>query len=333
MISIEIEEESQVGAARRTALQAAENVGLSGENLDRLAIVVTEASTNLVRHARGGELLIEAVKADRKPVVKIIAIDQGPGIASVEAAMVDGFTTSAGTARGIGGGLGSMKRQADSFDIHSSPEGTTLVASIGAAKKTPAKACEVSGLIVPKPGFSSGGDAWAIRRGRDHTHIMLMDVLGHGPKAAADGESGVRAFNDAGKATLEETEAFVSGAMGGSRGAAALFVEIPHEGGPLRAVGLGNVRGDVVLPSGTHYGIISQPGIVGSTTRRPRVSEYEWQGGAILILSTDGLKTSLKTPEPISVYFRSTDIIAATLYKLKRRGSDDAGIVVARARL
>ncbi|MER0237061.1 ATP-binding protein [Fulvimarina sp. MAC8] len=333
MISLPIQEESQVGAARRAALQLGEDVGLSPSDLDRLAIVVTEACTNLVRHANDGEILLEGDKSDKTPVVKVIAVDLGPGIASVEAAMVDGFTTSTGTERGIGGGLGSMKRQADRFDIFSSPQGTTLIATVGAQKKKPAKAFDIAGLIVPKPGFSSGGDAWAMRREKDRTVIMLMDVLGHGPTAARDGESGQDAFEKAGKRPLEEIEAFVSDSMGGSRGAAALFVEIPHADGRLRAVGLGNVRGDVVMPSGQRYGVASQPGIVGATSRRPRVGEYEWSEGAILILSTDGLKTASKVPEPGSLYFRSADIIAATLYKLKRRGSDDAGVVVARSRL
>ncbi|MEN3794204.1 ATP-binding protein [Fulvimarina sp. MAC3] len=332
MISLPIQEESQVGAARRTALQIGEGVGLAEADLDRLAIVVTEACTNLVRHASDGELLLDGIGSEKSPCVKVIAVDQGPGIASVEAAMVDGFTTSGETDRGIGGGLGSMKRQADRFDIFSAPQGTTVVATIGAQKKVPAKTLDVAGVIVPKPGFTSGGDAWAMRREKDRTVIMLMDVLGHGPTAARDGESGREAFEEAGKRPLEEIEAFVSEAMTGSRGAAALFVEIPHAEGRLRALGLGNVRGDIVMPSGQRHGIASQPGIVGAGSRRPRIGEYDWTEDAILILSTDGLKTASKVQEPGALYYRGADIIAATLYKLKRRGSDDAGIVVARSR-
>ncbi|WP_114389170.1 ATP-binding protein [Notoacmeibacter marinus] len=332
MISLPVEDESQIGMVRRAAMAAAKSVELSSDDADRLAIIVTEASTNLIRHAKGGEILVGTENGDSTSVgaVVVVAIDSGPGIANVEAAMVDGFTTSDTKPHGIGGGLGSMKRLADSFDIYSSPHGTTVVVTVG--QRSPAPSFyDVAGLIVPKPGFEKGGDAFQIRVGETTTTVMLMDVLGHGPKAARDADIGIEAFAKANSASLEGTEEAIANALAGGRGAAALLVEIPHEPSVIRCMGVGNIKGDVLHPDGRRNGIPSQPGILGASARRPRVTEHEWAQGSILLLATDGLKTSSAQPEPTSLLFRSAEMIASAVYKLKRRGTDDSGVLVVRS--
>ncbi|WP_158598417.1 ATP-binding protein [Notoacmeibacter ruber] len=331
MISIQIEDESQIGTARRAATQEAKNAGLSAEEVDRLAIIVTEAGTNLARHAHNGELLIGIEGSGDTRQVTLAALDGGPGISNVEAAMVDGFTTSKEKPHGIGGGLGSMERLADDFEIYSSPSGTVVIAKVG--KQRPARRVyDIAGLIVPKPGFEEGGDTFGVNVGKHSTIVMLMDVLGHGPKAARDAATGADAFRRAGNASLEETEAMVADALAGSRGAAALLVEIPHEAGMVRCMGIGNIKGDILHRDGRRHGIPSQPGIVGASSRRARVTEHDWPEGAVLILATDGLKTSPAIAEPPSLFFRGAEIIAAALYKIRRRGTDDCGVLIARAR-
>ncbi|MCP1198579.1 ATP-binding protein [Notoacmeibacter sp. MSK16QG-6] len=331
MISLPVEDESQIGAVRRASLAAAKSVELTDDDMDRLAIIVTEACTNLIRHAKNGEVLIGAETGGKGGCVTIVALDGGPGITNVEAAMVDGFTTADSKPRGIGGGLGSMQRMADSFDIHSGPHGTTLVAKIGHRRQA-SSFYDVAGLIVPKPGYEMGGDAFNLRVGKTTTTVMLMDVLGHGPKAAQDAATGVEAFAKTKTATLEETEQAIAHALAGGRGAAALLVEIPHEPGVLRCVGVGNIKGDIFHADGRRNGIPSQPGILGATSRHPRVTEHEWTSESVLLLATDGLKTISAQPEPTSLFFRSAEMIASTIYKLKRRGTDDSGVLVVRSR-
>lgn len=327
MISLPVEDDSQIGIVRRAALAAAKSAELPSEDADRLALIVTEASTNLIRHARNGEIL---VGTDGRAVL-VIAADNGPGIANVEAAMVDGFTTSDTKPHGIGSGLGSMRRMADSFDIYSGPHGTTVVMTVG-KRSSSSSFYDVAGLIVPMPGFDEGGDTYGLSAGKDATIVMLMDVLGHGPKAARDAALGAEAFEASRSASLEETEQAVARAMAGGRGAAALLVEIPHEPGTIRCLGIGNIKGDIFHPDGRRQGIPSQPGIMGTTARRPPITEHEWMTGSILLLATDGLKTSSAQPEPKSLFFRSAEMIASTIYKLKRRGTDDSGVLVVRSR-
>jgi len=332
MISLQVTEISQVGAARRKALHEAETIGLSADDRDRLALVVTEAATNLVRHARGGEIILIPRAEGEAARFGVIVLDDGPGLSDIQAAMTDGYTTAQGGERGLGGGLGAIARMSDAFDIYSDPKGTTLAITIGKLKQDLGKALEAVGLIVPKPDFSEGGDAFGLRLEARHTMIMLMDVLGHGPAAAVEAKKGVEAFERSTGASLEATAAEISAALSGGRGAAALLVELPHTAGKLRAMSLGNVRGEILSPDGARHGIPSTPGIVGASAKQPRVTEHNWPAEGMLVLSTDGLRGSERVPEPSSLFFREPMTIAATLYKRRRRGTDDCGVVVARAR-
>ncbi|MCQ8781498.1 ATP-binding protein [Mangrovibrevibacter kandeliae] len=324
MILLPVNEPSQVGAARRRAVQEAQGLGLDDERCDRIAIIVTELATNLLRHASEGEILLSPAAG---PIagLHILGTDCGPGLPSIEAALTDGFSTATDSPGGIGGGLGAIRRLSDDLDIHSDPAGTTLVATVGGGPPAPDGDC--AGLIVPKPGHASGGDIWSFRVEPTRTIVMLLDILGHGSKAAEIAEQGRDAFDNTADLPLEELEAAVADALVGDRGAASMIVEVPHGDGTLRAVGLGNVRGEIV--HGTRrQGLLSAPGILGSGARRSKAIEHEWHAGSLLVLATDGLKTHGQGGEPQSLYARRPLTIATTLYRRYRRGTDDCGVVV-----
>ncbi len=60
--------------------------------------------------------------------VQLAALDTGPGIPDVDAAMADGYST----ANSLGGGLGACRRAAGVFDLYTAPgAGTTVIARIG----------------------------------------------------------------------------------------------------------------------------------------------------------------------------------------------------------
>ncbi|WP_102958047.1 ATP-binding protein [Mangrovicella endophytica] len=333
MISLPVTEASQVGAARRRAVQEGAAVGLSQDACDRLALIVTEAGTNLVRHAREGEIILARHEEGQGRGIDVIAVDSGPGVGDVAAALTDGYTTAVAGERGIGGGLGAIRRLSDVFDLHSDAKGTTVLAAVAEGPSPIAQPTEAAGLIVCKPGFEQGGDAHAMRSEDDATLLLLMDVLGHGPAAASEAVRGITAFRKAAGRSLEETEALVSVGLEGGRGAATLLIELPHGPGRLRAVGLGNVKGEIVRANGERFGIPSTPGIAGNTTRRPRPTEHDWPAGATLILSTDGLRSAGRDPDPAALFSRLPLTVAATLYKRRRRGTDDSGVLVARGPL
>ncbi|WP_198586038.1 ATP-binding protein, partial [Pararhizobium haloflavum] len=220
MISQPIEEPSQIGSARRAAIRFAQDLGFPDEVVDRVGLVVTEAGTNLTRHAKGGRIFILEAHPPASRAIKVVAVDSGPGIASVEKAMADGYSTAAEADGGMGVGLGSIRRQSDDLDIYSDNEGTVLIATFLARASTALPLPNLAGLIAPKPGFSVGGDAFATRPTANGHLVMLVDVLGHGPVAQDEAQKAIAGFLKPESDTLEAAELAVSDALAGERGAA-----------------------------------------------------------------------------------------------------------------
>ncbi|MFE2510472.1 SpoIIE family protein phosphatase [Streptomyces naganishii] len=132
---VPVHDSTRVRDARVAAEGAAELAGLDRARADAAALVATELATNLLKHAAGGRLVVEVVSppdagggARRSAVVQIAAVDHGPGMADVAAALRDGYTT----AHSLGAGLGTCRRVADDFHLHSTPgRGTVAVARLG----------------------------------------------------------------------------------------------------------------------------------------------------------------------------------------------------------
>ncbi|MCC6862513.1 MAG: anti-sigma regulatory factor [Bryobacterales bacterium] len=98
----------------------------SGFNLVEQTKIVTGASEiarNTVNHGGGGTLLVEAVNNGSRRGIRLTFEDKGPGIADLELAMKDGYSTGGG----LGLGLGGAKRLSNEFEISSRPgEGTRV---------------------------------------------------------------------------------------------------------------------------------------------------------------------------------------------------------------
>mgnify|MGYP003558338393 CR=1 FL=1 len=81
---------SEIAAARRAAAELARRLKFDETRAGRLAIVVTEAATNIVKHAVEGEILLRPIHVDGHCGIEVLAIDAGPGMASIDALMADG---------------------------------------------------------------------------------------------------------------------------------------------------------------------------------------------------------------------------------------------------
>lgn len=120
---IVIQGEPDILAARRAARQLATELGFTEIQLIEIATAISEIARNTLNYAGRGEMRVTLVEEGLKRGVRVVASDQGPGIANVAAAMNDGFSTGGG----LGLGLPGAKRLMDAFDIVSSVgEGTTI---------------------------------------------------------------------------------------------------------------------------------------------------------------------------------------------------------------
>ncbi len=118
-------------SAGQASVQVKKNLrelGVSPEIIRRVSIAMYEGEINMVIHAGGG---CADVVVDEQGV-EIILSDTGPGIANIELAMQEGFSTAPDNVRSLGFGAGmglpNMKRYTDAMDIRSVlGEGTTIV--------------------------------------------------------------------------------------------------------------------------------------------------------------------------------------------------------------
>ena len=111
----------------RSALRAhAQEAGLGLTATTKLVTAGSELARNIIRYAVGGEgtVFIKPCAGADRGGVRAEFCDAGPGIADLDTAMGDGFST----AGGLGLGLPGSRRLADDFHIQSAPgRGTTVV--------------------------------------------------------------------------------------------------------------------------------------------------------------------------------------------------------------
>jgi serine/threonine-protein kinase RsbT len=121
-VRIPVHIDADIVAARQTVRGLATQVGFTATDLTLIATAVSEVARNIVRFASQGEVVVEVV-AEPRPGIQVIARDTGPGIADVEQAMADGFSTY----HGLGLGLPGARRLMDEFAVVSEPgRGTTV---------------------------------------------------------------------------------------------------------------------------------------------------------------------------------------------------------------
>lgn len=125
------EDFSSAGAASVQVKKHLRQMGFSPEIIRRVSIAMYEGEINMVIHAGGGEADV-VIYEDR---IEIDLIDHGPGIANIELAMQEGFSTAPDNIRSLGFGAGmglpNMKRYTDSMKIDSElGKGTRILMTV-----------------------------------------------------------------------------------------------------------------------------------------------------------------------------------------------------------
>lgn len=321
-VAVSVTEPTQAGEARRVATRLAGAIGFDERASGEVAIVATELATNLVRHARGGALLIQALDLPAGPTLEMLSIDAGPGMADVSACLRDGYSTG-GTP---GNGLGAVRRLSSEFDIHSAPAGTVILARVRRAAADPGPGgCDWGAISLPAPRETVCGDAWRIAARPGGLALLVADGLGHGPLAAAAADLAVRAFAEQ---PFEDAAALIERAhraLAGSRGAALAVATIAGDG--VRFAGVGNIAGTIAGGERSR-GLPSQNGTVGVQMRRVQGLDYEWPPRGRLIMHSDGLTNRWSLDAYPGLPARHPAIVAGVLWRDCTRGRDDATIVV-----
>ncbi|MGK7929738.1 MAG: anti-sigma regulatory factor [Spirulina sp.] len=101
----------------------AKTLGFDNSTAKMIVTAVSELARNIIKYAGRGKIIITPLEEERRSGIEIICQDTGPGIADVEQAMKDRYSSS-GT---LGLGLPGVKRMMDDFEIHSTPNKGTKV--------------------------------------------------------------------------------------------------------------------------------------------------------------------------------------------------------------
>ena len=118
-----IRADEDVVAARQIVRELAVLVGFSLVDQTKVVTAASELARNVLQHGGGGTLTASALNDDNRRGLRLIFEDRGPGIADIQLAMKDGYTSGGG----LGLGLGGAKRLSNEFEIDSTPGAGTRV--------------------------------------------------------------------------------------------------------------------------------------------------------------------------------------------------------------
>jgi serine/threonine-protein kinase RsbT len=122
-VRVTIARDSDIVIARQKGRTMAAELGFSSYDQTLIATAISEVARNIITYAGAGEILLSTLDGGQPPGLSIIALDKGPGIADLDLAMQNGYSTSGS----LGMGLPGAKRIMDEFEILSQPgKGTTV---------------------------------------------------------------------------------------------------------------------------------------------------------------------------------------------------------------
>jgi anti-sigma regulatory factor (Ser/Thr protein kinase) len=317
---LRVEDPSAAAACRGAAAALAGRLRFPEARTDQLTLAVTEAASNLHKHATQGSMLLRIGREDGRPGIEMVTIDAGPGFRDEGAALRDGHSTS-GT---LGIGLGAIRRLADFCDVYSVPgHCTALVARFWPAP--PPGPPRYAGLARPITGETECGDVFGAAETASGVTGVLCDGLGHGPLAASAATEAVAAVLEDPAADPAALVERVHRRITHTRGGAIGVVRVA--GPAVRFAGLGNVAA-TILADGTRRGMLSVPGIAGHQARTIRQFDYTAPPGAAIILHSDGISARWDASALPGLNLRDPLVIAATLLAQAGTHRDDAGVLV-----
>jgi anti-sigma regulatory factor (Ser/Thr protein kinase) len=327
-LELTVVETSQASEARRLAVQAAKRLDFDETATGRVAIIISELASNLVKHAAGGKVLVRPLEDHGRTGLEILAIDKGPGMADLAASLRDG-TSTAGTS---GTGLGAIQRLSDHFGVYTRPHGGVLILSRiwpqAPLNRRPGE-LQIGGVSLRKAGEDVCGDGWAALPLEKGCLIAVVDGVGHGLPAHEAAEAAIRISRENRAVEPDRLLYLAHAALRSTRGAAMAAARIDLRAGRLTFAGIGNISARVVSPSGSQH-LVSLNGTVGHSMRQVRPFTYNWPPSALLLLHSDGLTSHWDLDDYSGLSERDPTLVAGVLCRDHRRMHDDVTVVVAK---
>jgi len=315
--------------ARRKAEQFSETIGFSSNASSEIGLVVTELSTNIIKHAGSGRIVMSRVYRDDAEGMKVEAIDTGSGIVDVERAIVDGFTTS----DSLGCGLGTVNRLMDSLDIVSpvdkrSGAHVTCIRWVKSSRKAE-KPCplDAGGASRAHPHMDVNGDAFLIIKWGESMLVSVIDGLGHGKFAHRASQSALNYIEKHFDQPLSDIFRGVGRTCRSTRGVVMALARFDWARGIVSIGSIGNIEIRVFETDDVPT-IVTRRGIVGAASPVPLIREHSWDERGVMVLYSDGIRTHWSWDEFSGHHGKASTVLAGVMLSKLARDTDDATIVV-----
>ncbi len=319
----------------RSKLSAiAQRLGISDPKRESLLLVASEMVSNQIKHAGGRGML--QLWQQPGPILDILALDYGPGIANLYLAEKDGYSTT----NTLGKGLGTIRRLSDEAYTYTQHE------SAGIEKKW-SGAIFLSRFHVDNnnigstrnefDGFKIGlysnslsnnhhnGDRIYLRHAGSKLHWLHLDGLGHGEKAqaATDNLAVHLSRHDDPDALL----AAVDKQLVGTRGAVAVIGEIDLNQNKVQLLGVGDMHAHL-YDREQLYNVAFAPGILGREHRSTTPFHAGFKKKCVIVTASDGIRRNLDIVNFPGLFNQPPQLIAYTLGNIMGRISDDQSIFI-----
>jgi anti-sigma regulatory factor (Ser/Thr protein kinase) len=329
-LTIEILHAGSVGSARREAKALAEIMGFNSTVCEEIALVVIELATNLIKHAYNGKLVLTPVADNVRIGLEIESRDSGPGIADVERALADRFSTS-GTR---GTGLGAVNRLMDELDITSRHgAGTRIVCRKWIREhRVKTRSCPLDFGVATRPRQmgQANGDAFVISQWAESALVGVIDGLGHGQfahRAARTARQYVESHFDL---SLDQIFRGVGRACRATRGVVMALARFDWGQERLAFASVGNIEVRV-FPNSEPFHFSIRRGVIGLNAPNAVVTDHPWPSDHMLVLHSDGLSTHWNWKDFPGLTDKPASVLAQEFLRMLAKQEDDATVIVARS--
>jgi anti-sigma regulatory factor (Ser/Thr protein kinase) len=328
--TIEVLHSSNVGAARRAARALAESLGFGPAACDEISLAMTELATNLIKHAQGGKLTLTPLANGGRVGLEIESRDSGPGIADVEQALTDRFST-AGTR---GTGLGAVNRLMDDLDITSERGRSTRIICRKWVRVYPVgiRPCPLAFGVATRPRQpgAENGDAFVVKQWAESALVGIMDGLGHGQFAHRAAQAARQYVESHYDQPLDEVFRGVGRACRATRGVVMALARFDWGRDRLTFASVGNIEVRV-FPDSRQFSFSIRRGVIGLNAPNAVVTDHPWPSDHMLVLHSDGLRTHWGWKDFPGVADQPATALAQEFLRLLAKEEDDATVIVARS--
>ncbi|GAB4016167.1 ATP-binding protein [Spirosoma koreense] len=321
---------SYLASIKKSVSHLAAELAFDKQRLGEIDLIVAEMTSNLIKHAGGGELLVRQVRSSTNAGLELISIDRGPGMSDPTRMMQDGVSTTST----LGHGLGSIKRLADQAQLYSLKGwGTILLARIflNPLHQPEAKpAFEYRSVLVSKPGETACGDGAYVKLTANHIKLFLGDGLGHGPEASKAVQAAIDAFRLCPDHRPAEIIRYMHRSVNKTRGLVGSVVVYDRQQQHWDWCGVGNIAtrisGGLITKN-----LLAYNGIIGMNLPNTMHNHLlAFEPGQLLLMGSDGLQSRWDPAKYPFIHRYDLSILAAAIYKDYARQTDDTSVLVGR---